>query len=396
MAEAVEQNIIKTDNGRYKARYKDAEGKRHHKTHDRLADARRWLKEKNAQVARNEWTDPELARRTFAQAVEQWRSTWVDLKPTTKARYESLLATHVLPVLGNKPIGRVKRATLQDLIGKLNNNEDVSPATISRIAEVLRGPLAAAVDAGWIPSNPADGLKLPRVPKREMLFLAPRQVRDLADAIPEQYRTAIYLAGYCGLRAGEVWGLRVKDVDLLRRQLHVRQTVVQVSGRPTFDTPKSHEARTVYLPGFLAERLAADIARRGDSGDALVFVTSTGTPMRHSNWARQYFRPAVVGRPAIPRRRGFAGRDAIPPALPEELAGLRFHDLRHTAASIAAASGAQPKEVSRMLGHASIQITMDRYTHLFPDHQEALASRLDAAFREAEDDDDADVVEMGR
>lgn len=69
-------------------------------------------------------------------------------------------------------------------------------------------------------------------------------------------------------------------------------------------------------------------------------------------------------------------------------------NLRHTAASIAAASGAQPKEVSRMLGHASIQITMDRYTHLFPDHQEALASRLDAAYREAEGDGDAEVVEL--
>lgn len=398
MAHAVESNIIKTDNGRYKARYRDPEGNRRSKQFDRLADARKFLKEINARVARSEWTAPELARRSFAEAVELWRSTWVDLKPSTKERYEGLLRSHVLPVLGQRQIGKISKAELQRFIGRLVADDDMAAATVWRVAEVLRGPLAAAVDAGWIPNNPASGLRLPKKDQREMLFLTPRQVRDLAEALPAGYRTPVLLAAYCGLRAGEVWGLRVKDVDLLRGQLHVRQTLIEVEGRPTFDTPKSHEARTIFLPSFLGERIAADLAQRGHSSsppaNALVFVTEKGSPVRHSNFARRHFRPAIRGRPASRKRRGTSGHGAIPPALPEELQGLRFHDLRHTAASIAAASGAQPKEVSRMLGHASIQITMDRYTHLFPDHQEALASRLDATFREAEDDHDAEVIEL--
>ena len=116
--------------------------------------------------------------------------------------------------------------------------------------------------------------------------------------------------------------------------------------------------------------------------------------MRHSNFRRRYFRPAVAGRPASPRRRGTGGREAIRGALPEELHGLRFHDLRHCAASIAAANGAQPKDVQRMLGHSSVQITMDRYTHLFPERQEALAERMDAAFREAVPAPVAEVREL--
>jgi integrase len=123
---------------------------------------------------------------------------------------------------------------------------------------------------------------------------------------------------------------------------------------------------------MLVEHLAEPLG--GTGPDALVFTSATGQPLRHGLFYRRHYRPAVVGRPAKGKR------PAVPGAVPAEKAALRFHDLRHTCAALSIAAGAHPKLISARLGHSSITITLDRYGHLFPSIEAALADALDAAF----------------
>jgi integrase len=170
-------------------------------------------------------------------------------------------------------------------------------------------------------------------------------------------RTLVLVLAYCGLRIGEAAALRVGDLDLMRRRIRVERSVTDVNGRMVFGTPKTHQRREVPLPGFLVDLLAAHV--HGRSSTDLVFPSSEGSVLRVNNWRRRSFDRAAA-------KLG--------------LAGLTPHELRHTAASLAVASGANVKAVQLMLGHASAAMTLDVYAGLFGDDLDALADRLDSAF----------------
>jgi integrase len=139
----------------------------------------------------------------------------------------------------------------------------------------------------------------------------------------------------------------------------VVESASEVGGRLITGPTKSHAERNVRLPRFLREELASYLADRPGDPEAFVFTAPMGSPLRHNNFYQRLFRAAL-------RRAG----------LPEQ---VRFHDLRHTCAALLIAQGAHPKAIQAHLGHSSIQVTMDRYGHLFPDALEHLADRLDAA-----------------
>jgi integrase len=160
--------------------------------------------------------------------------------------------------------------------------------------------------------------------------------------------------------------LRVKRLDLLRGTIRVVEAASEVGGRLTTGPTKTHAERTVRLPRFLRDELAAYLASRRRDHDAFVFTSPMGRPLRHHNFYQRLFRPALA-RAGLPER-------------------VRFHDLRHTCASLLIAQGAHPKAIQVHLGHSSIQVTMDRYGHLFPDALEHLADRLDAARTQARTD----------
>jgi integrase len=168
----------------------------------------------------------------------------------------------------------------------------------------------------------------------------------------------VKLLSYAGLRWGEAVALKPENVDALRRRLHVRESATLVNGELVWGTPKSHRARTVVIPRFLADELAPLLA-----GDGLVFTSPTGAPLRSPNFLRRVWQPA---------------------AAECDLAYLVPHDLRHTAASLAISAGASVKAVQRMLGHGSAQITLDRYSHLFDDDLETLADSMDARYGAAQ------------
>jgi integrase len=171
----------------------------------------------------------------------------------------------------------------------------------------------------------------------------------------------VALLAYGGLRLGEAAALRVRNVDPLRRRVVVAESVTEVGGRLEWGTPKSHRTRALTIPRFVAEALAAHLNRSYPDGaepEDLVFRSPRGGPLRQANLRVRVWAPALT-------------RAKIP-------AGLRIHDLRHTAAALLIDAGAHPLAVKEHLGHASIETTMNLYGHLFPEVRERLAEALDA------------------
>jgi integrase len=197
------------------------------------------------------------------------------------------------------------------------------------------------------------------VTRDEPRILTHDEVERLADAAGDDGH-AIRLLAYTGLRFGEMVALRVRRVDFLRRRLIIAESATEIAGRLEFGRPKTHQQRTVPLPAALVDVLAHRC--EGKRPDELLITMSTGTPLPLRNWRRVVFDPAVRA----------AGLTDVTP-----------HDLRHTAASLAVASGATVKSVQRMLGHASAAMTLDVYSGLFDDDLTALADRMDAAARAA-------------
>jgi len=215
---------------------------------------------------------------------------------------------------------------------------------------VVRSPLLGVEEA--LPAETS---------QEEMHFLSPEQIATLADAHDERFQVPIFTVSFTGLRAGELWGLKLPRVNLLKRRLEVVESLSEVRGGLVTGPTKTRTRRTVTLPGFLADMIGEHIGRF-PSPDGYVFTAPEGGPVRHHNFMARAFYPAARA----------AG-------MPE---GLRFHDLRHSCAAILIAEGWNPKQIQERLGHASIRTTLDRYGHLFEGHDQELLARLDASIRD--------------
>lgn len=366
--------IERRDNGRWRARYRDPQGKQRNKSFARKVDAQRFLTTVEASKLTGSYVDPVRSRLTVGEWAAQWLDAQVQLKPSTLYRYDVLLNTQVLPTWGKVELARVTHAAVVKWVAALTAS-GYAPATVRQAYRVLSLVLALAVRDGRLVRNPADGARLPRAQRAEKRFLTHEQVAALADACG-RYRLAVLILAYCGLRFGELVAMRAGRVDLMRRRLEVAESASEVGGRVMFGDPKTHQARSVPVPRFLAEALAEHLA--GLHPDALVFTSPEGGVLRLQNFRRRYFDRAATA----------VGLDGLTP-----------HELRHTAASLAVRSGANVKAVQRLLGHASAAMTLDVYAGLFEDDLDAVASRLDAAAREADVSKmcpGAHVVEMPR
>jgi integrase len=343
---------------RWRVRYRDPAGRERAKSFARKGDAERFLQHAEADKLRGQWVDPKRGRTTVGELAERWYATTVTLKPKTREDYRSLLHNHVLPAFGDRAIASIDTLAVRGWLADLVSG-GLSPSRAKHAYYVLFAVLEAAIQAGALVRNPAAGVRVPRSHPREMHFLSAAEIERLAEAIVPPYGTLVRFAAYTGLRAGEIAALRVKRLDLLRGTVRVVEAASEVGGRLISGPTKTHAERTVRLPRFLRDELAAYLADRPRDHDAFVFTAPKGGRLRHNNFYQRLFCPALA-------RAG----------LPEQ---LRFHDLRHTCASLLIAQGAHPKAIQAHLGHSSIQVTMDRYGHLFPDALEHLADRLDAA-----------------
>ncbi len=347
-------SIARRPDGQWRARYRDVAGKEHARHFARKADAQAWLDSITTSVLTGAYVDPRKTRITVTEWAGQWLSTRVDLKATTRRGYDSALRTHVLPVWGPVRLGDVTYQGVASWVADLYRS-GLSAATVRQAHRVLSLVLTFAVRDGRLARNPATGVPLPRAARKEQVFLTHEQVDALAAAAGRD-RLVIYFLAYTGVRYGEMAALRVRNLNLLRRRALITEAVADVNGHAVFGTPKTHQRRQVPVPRFLADELAAHVTGKGPA--EFVFTAEKGGLLHLRNFRRLSFDPAVRA----------AG-----------LEGLTPHGLRHTAASLAIASGANVKVVQTMLGHQSATMTLDLYGHLLADQLDEVADAMDAA-----------------
>ncbi|HEV2368326.1 MAG TPA: site-specific integrase [Acidimicrobiales bacterium] len=335
-------------------------GRERAKTLRTKRDAELFLARQSTDIQRGDFIDPAMSRTTFEQWAGEWLASTVHLKPKTQQTYESILRNRVLPVFGQARIAAVDQLDVRRFVAELASAGD-EPGTIRNTFNVLRLVFGAAVGSGAIHSNPCTGVRMPRSEHQEMHFIGPDGILRLANAIEPHYRTLVLFAAYTGLRAGEIGAVRMGRLDLLRGGVEVRESLAEVNGKLIFGSTKTYANRTVGLPPFLRDKLAAHVSDREWRAEDLVFTGPSGAPVRHNLFYTRQFKPAVV-RAGLPR-------------------GFRFHDLRHSCAAILIAQGAHPKAIMERLGHSSIQVTLDRYGHLLPGLDEALTDGLETVYR---------------
>lgn len=374
-------SVRKLPSGRYQASYWH-NAIRHigSDTFKTKGDAQAWLSSVETDIRRGSWVNPSEGRQTLKHWADRWLATTVHLRATTRRGYEVALRTHVLPTFGQMPVSQIDQPAVKAWVAELARRGS-APGTIAGARKVLRLVLGTAVDAKALATNPCDRVRVPRGRREEMHFLSAEQVEALADAIEHppikraghgatptgrhhfpEYAALIRLAAYSGLRAGEIAGLRVRRLDLLKGRVEVAETLTDVDGTlVSSGTTKTSKVRTVPIPRFIAEELAPLVA--GKSPEDYVFTSPDGGPLRHSNFYRRHFRPAVA-------RAG----------LPD---GVRFHDARHTYAGFLIAEGAHPKAIMERMGHSSITVTLDRYGHLLPSLEEHLTEALNRSGKAA-------------
>lgn len=339
--------------GRWLARWRDPSGRQRKKSFPRRVDAERFLSDLMSEMHRGSYVDPAAGKVRLDAFAETWAAGLSHLKDTTASRYQDVARTHVVPRWGSWPLSKIAGSDVAAWIGQLRD-EGLSAGTVRKIHLVLSLILDAAVRDGRIAKNPAKGVRLPRQTRRDPRFLTPVEVRRLIEAAgPNGLQVAVL--AFTGLRFGEFAALRVGRFDPQRGRLTVAESVTLVRNVMTWSTPKNHRTRSVPVPPSLVAALVEQV--QGRAADELLFSAPMGGPIRLNNWRRRVFEPA----------RDAAGLSA----------DLTPHDLRHTAASLAVAMGANVKAVQQMLGHASAAMTLDIYAGLFPDDLDAVAVALD-------------------
>ncbi|WP_168929745.1 site-specific integrase [Nocardioides sp. GY 10127] len=324
----------------------------------------------------NDWTDPSRGRVTLDDFAPLWFDS-LNVKPKTLAGYRSLYDTHIGPRFGKVRLDRLAYPDIKGWVSRLTvapakgaasatQRRAMSAGRKKQAYQVLCSILDLAVEDGRLSRNPAKSAAgstkgmVPRAPKnRTHVYLTHAQVHALAGHMGDS-RVLFLVLAYGGLRWSEASALRLRDVDLLRARLHVRQTFSEIGGKLTVSTPKNHATRSVPIPAFVVSELEAQMTGKGP--DDLIFSAPNGGPWSNSNFRARRYAPALkaVG-----------------------LEGLRIHDLRHTAASLAVQSGANVKAVQRMLGHSTAAMTLDVYADLFDDDLDQVAERLNVAALQA-------------
>jgi integrase len=333
-------------------------------------DAESWLTDERRLLATGAWTPPSqrVALMNKSPTVADYAGPWLadrPLKPRTRDHYQHLLDRLILPRLGDRPLRALTPVVIRAWHAELGSK---TPTLRAHAYGLLRTILGSAVHDGLITANPchirgAGNSK--RVHKIKPLTLPELEV--LVESMPEKQRLLVLLAAWCGLRFGELTELRRSDIDVKNGRIKVRRAVVHVNGKAIVGTPKSDAGiRDVAIPPHLLGALKAHIAEHAEFGrDGLLFPASDGGHLATSS---------VYGRPPTRTRTGwgfYAARVAA------KRPDLRFHDLRHTGAVLAAQTGATLAELMSRLGH-STQGAALRYQHAAQDRDAEIARKLSA------------------
>ncbi len=311
-------------------------------------------------------------RLTVGQFLETWLkdSAASRVRPLTFRRYQQIARLHVVPAIGRVPLARLTPAHVDRMLNDgLANGQ--SPQSAAHWRAVLRTALNIAMRHGLVGRNVASLAEPPHIPEREVQALTPTAARALLDAVRGDRLEGLFtVALACGLRQSEALGLRWRDVELDAGTLSVQRTLQRIDGAYQFLEPKTRGSRrTLALPKPVAaslrehrtrqltERLLIGAAWQGGQWGDLVFTDEVGGPLAGFHVTRRFHKLLMVA--------------GLPP--------MRYHDLRHGAASLMAAQGVQPRVAMEILGHAQISTTMNIYSHVAPELQREAAERMAAS-----------------
>ncbi len=290
------------------------------------------------------------------------------VRESTFASYEVVLRIYIRPALGSKKLSDVRPLDLQALYSGMQER-GLSARTIRYAHSVLASALTQAVKWRMAAQNPAAFVELPRASRKEMAALSPEEAtRFLAAAATDHLGVLFAFALATGLRPSEFMGLQWKDVDVQTGVITVCRALVRRKGGGWYygepKTPRSR--RNIPLPSSMLralithKRSQAEVRLKAGAeyqNNDLVFATGDGTPLLLRNIIRRHFRPVL-------KRAG----------LPET---LRLYDLRHTCATLMLSAGVHPKVASERLGHSSVTLTMDVYSHVLPSMQQDATEKLE-------------------
>ncbi|ATO63520.2 site-specific integrase [Mycobacterium avium subsp. hominissuis] len=359
--------ITQQRSGRYTVRYSLPNGARVSagKTFERKADAEQWAVDKRREMERG----PVAQRKkvTFADYADTWLANrhvaGRPIKPRTRAHYRALLDDHLLDNFGDRPLASITTAEVREWHAATLVDR---PTLRSHAYSLLRTILASAVDDDLIAANPCrirGAGRATRVHKIKPASVA--ELAELAAAMPERLQLMVLLASWCALRFGEIVELRRRDIDLTDEVIRIRRAAVRIAQDNAGDsgpkyaylttTPKSDAGvRDVSIPPHLVPVIEEHLAKFVKGGrDGLLFPADHGGHLQPSTLYRHWY-----------KARAAVGRD-----------DLRFHDLRHSGAVLAAASGATIAELMARLGHSTPQAAM-RYQHAAQGRDREIAALL--------------------
>lgn len=357
---------------------------------DKYDDAEEYRAAMDDDVRRGRYRDRKAGRRTVGEVVSMWLDSKVNLRASTKHRYEREARVYVLPKWGDTPISAVTADGLQEWVAELASGRApaafmdahtrvaLAPASIRSIVKVVTGgALTYAVEHGWIESSPVPRVVLPKDDAKatDLVLLDIGDVERLAEAAENvgkrqdsrhwENGVLIRWLAYTGTRIGEALALNVGDVDFERRRARVRQTWSDDgSYHPKLTPPKNGKPRTIAWPASLE----SDLHRLCDGmdADAFLFRGPRGGAWTVNNWRSRVWTPAMKA----------AGLKDT---------GATIHSLRHTYASLAIKAGADVKTLQAQLGHASATMTLDIYAALWPENLGMVADAVDDAITRAID-----------
>ena len=349
--------VVHTADG-VKRRY--LSGKRRKDVRDKLAEA---LSDRSGGLVFD------VGAMTVGEYLERWLKDSVrgTVRMSTYERHEGIIRTHLTPALGRI---RIKNLTPAHVRGLHREKLDagLAPATVRKIHSTLHKALSQAVSDGLIPRNAA-AIKAPRPDPEEIHPLSADEASALLEAARgDRFRALYVLAITTGLRRGELLGLRWRDVDLEHGVLRVGRALVREGGRYRLGETKTKRGhRSIRLASQAVSALGAHRKRQLEErirlaglyeDQDLIFATQKGTPLNPENLVKRSFKPLLE----------WTG-------LPE----IRFHDLRHTCATLLLGRGVHPKLVQELLGHATIAMTLDTYSHFLPSMGDQTARAMEAA-----------------
>ncbi|HEY7343295.1 MAG TPA: tyrosine-type recombinase/integrase [Ktedonobacterales bacterium] len=306
-------------------------------------------------------------RQTLGHYLPSWLESKKRLEPSTRIRYRIFVERTLIPELGRVQLAKLTPQHLQRLYAK-KLDDGWSPTTVNHLHTVLHGALEQAVRWGLIARNVSDLVDAPRIQRKEMRFWTPEQARTFLAAVAGDRLEALFrLALDTGMREGELFGLRWRDVDIEGGALYVQTALkVQEEGGRALGRPKTeYSRRKIEFGEGTADALRAHRKRQNEERLALgaawvdhdiVFANTLGGGLAPNNMTRRHFLPAIK-------------RAGVPI--------IRPHDMRHTAATLMLLGGVPVKVVSERLGHASPDITLRLYAHVLPGMQKDAAAVMD-------------------